>query len=120
MPAVRVPLVISRPVIPANERSAALLYLFDLLPTLGGMCGVAGPEGSEGLDLGGCVRDPTKPGREHLVFAYRDVQRAVSDARWKLIRYLQVDRTQLFDLRTIRMRRGISPTGRSMPRRSPN
>ncbi|NCX98618.1 MAG: hypothetical protein EBX35_08595 [Planctomycetia bacterium] len=69
------------PGIPANERSEALLYLFDLLPTLGGMCGVAGPEGSEGLDLGGCVRDPRKPGRERLVFAYRDVQRAVADPK---------------------------------------
>ena len=33
-----------------------------------------------------------------MVFAYRQVQRAVSDTRWKLIRYPQVDRTQLFDL----------------------
>ena len=97
--AVRVPLVISGPGIPVNERSESLLYLFDLLPTLGGMCGVAGPEGSEGHDLGGCVRDPTKPGRDSLMFAYRDVQRAVADARWKLIRYPKVDRTQLFDLR---------------------
>jgi arylsulfatase A-like enzyme len=96
---VRVPLLISGPGIPSNERSEALLYLFDLLPTLGGMCGVAGPEGSEGLNLEGCVREPTKPGRDSLMFAYRDVQRAVCDARWKLIRYPQVDRTQLFDLR---------------------
>jgi arylsulfatase A-like enzyme len=32
------------------------------------------------------------------MFAYRDVQRALRDERWKLIRYPQVDRTQLFDL----------------------
>ena len=32
------------------------------------------------------------------MFAYRDVQRAVRDERWKLIRYPQIDRTQLFDL----------------------
>ena len=32
------------------------------------------------------------------MFAYRNVQRAFTDGRWKLIRYPQVDRTQLFDL----------------------
>ena len=34
------------------------------------------------------------------MFAYRNVQRAVCDERWKLIRYPQVDKTQLFDLQT--------------------
>jgi arylsulfatase A-like enzyme len=34
------------------------------------------------------------------MFAYRSVQRAVRDDRWKLIRYPQVDKTQLFDLQT--------------------
>jgi len=33
------------------------------------------------------------------MFAYRNVQRAIRDGRWKLIRYPQVDRTQLFDLK---------------------
>jgi arylsulfatase A-like enzyme len=33
-----------------------------------------------------------------LLFAYRNVQRAVRDDRWKLIRCPQVDRTQPFDL----------------------
>ena len=32
------------------------------------------------------------------MFGYRNVQRAVRDDRWKLIRYPLVDRTQLFDL----------------------
>jgi arylsulfatase A-like enzyme len=32
------------------------------------------------------------------MLAYRDVQRAVRDQRWKLIRYPQVNVTQLFDL----------------------
>ena len=33
------------------------------------------------------------------MFAYRKVQRALRDDRWKLIRYPEVDRTQLFDLK---------------------
>ena len=36
--------------------------------------------------------------RDTLFLAYRDVQRAVRDGRWKLIRYPQIDKTQLFDL----------------------
>jgi arylsulfatase A-like enzyme len=33
-----------------------------------------------------------------MMFAYRHVQRAVRDERWKLIRYPVVNKTQLFDL----------------------
>jgi arylsulfatase A-like enzyme len=36
--------------------------------------------------------------RDTLFLSYRDVQRAVRDSRWKLIRYPQVNVTQLFDL----------------------
>jgi arylsulfatase A-like enzyme len=34
------------------------------------------------------------------MFAYKDVQRAFTDGRWKLIRYPEVDQTQLFDLQS--------------------
>jgi len=97
--ALRVPLVIGGPGLPEGKRSDALVYLYDLLPTLGGLCGVPGPAGSEGIDFAGSVRDPAQPARRTQVFAYRGVQRAICDDRWKLIRYPQVDRTQLFDLR---------------------
>jgi hypothetical protein len=33
-----------------------------------------------------------------MFFAYRSVQRAVRDDRWKLIRYPAIHKTQLFDL----------------------
>jgi arylsulfatase A-like enzyme len=97
---VRVPLVISGPGIPANQRSDAMCYLFDLLPTLGKLCGVAAPVSSEGIAFQAVLADPKKPGRDTMLFAYKDVQRAVCDARWKLIRYPQVDKSQLFDLQT--------------------
>ncbi len=95
---VRVPLLISGPGIPAGQRTDAMCYLFDVLPTLGKLCGVSGPSTSDGIEFSATLRDPAKPARPHLIFAYRNVQRAVCDARWKLIRYPQVDRTQLFDL----------------------
>ena len=37
--------------------------------------------------------------RPTLFCAYRDVQRMVRDERWKLIRYPQINRSQLFDLK---------------------
>lgn len=95
---VRVPLIVAGPGIPAGRRTAAMCYLFDLMPTLGALCGVPAPATSEGRDLSAVLRDPSRAGREALMFAYRDVQRGVRDERWKLIRYPQVDRTQLFDL----------------------
>lgn len=54
---------------------------------------------SEGLDLSATLRNPATPARTSLMFAYRKVQRALRDERYKLIRYPLVDRTQLFDLR---------------------
>lgn len=95
---VRVPLIVSGPGIAEGKRTDAMCYLFDLLPTLGKMCGVSGPSTSEGIDLRETLKDPAKPARSELMFAYRNLQRAVRDDRWKLIRYPQIDRTQLFDL----------------------
>jgi arylsulfatase A-like enzyme len=94
----RVPLVVTGPGIPANQTTDAMCYLFDVMPTLGALCGVAAPSTSEGIDLTRTLRQPATPARPALMFAYRNVQRALRDERWKLIRYPQVDRTQLFDL----------------------
>ena len=95
---VRVPLIICGPGIPAGQRTEAMCYLFDVLPTLGKICGVAAPKSSEGIAFEATLKNPATPARPHLMFAYRNVQRAVCDERWKLIRYPVVDRTQLFDL----------------------
>jgi arylsulfatase A-like enzyme len=96
----RVPLIISGPGIPAGKRTEAMCYLFDVLPTLGKLCGVPPPKTSEGIEFSASLRDPTTPARAQMMFAYRNVQRAVRDERYKLIRYPLVDKTQLFDLQT--------------------
>ena len=96
----RVPLVIAGPGLPENAVTDAMCYLFDVMPTLGALCGVPGPKTSAGIDLTETLRHPAKPARTTLLFAYRSVQRAFRDDRWKLIRYPHVDRTQLFDLKT--------------------
>ena len=94
----RVPLVIAGPGVPKDQRTDALCYLFDVLPTLGKVCGVAGPKTSEGREFTRLFALPASAHRAQLLFGYKNVQRALSDGRWKLIRYPQVDRTQLFDL----------------------
>ena len=95
---IRVPLIVSGPGIPAGQRTDAMCYLFDVLPTLGKICQVAAPKTSEGVEFAATLRDPAKPARKEMMFAYRHVQRAVRDERWKLIRYPVVNKTQLFDL----------------------
>ncbi len=96
--AMRVPLIIAGPGIPADRRTQAMCYLFDVFPTLGRRCGVAAPATSEGLDLGPVLADPALPARDAILLGYRTVQRAIRQGDWKLIRYPLVDRTQLFDL----------------------
>ena len=94
----RVPLIVAGPGIPADRRTEAMCYLYDVLPTMGALCGVKGPATSEGIDLTPTLHNPATPARATMMFAFRDIQRAYRDDRWKLIRYPQVDRTQLFDL----------------------
>lgn len=94
----RVPLIIGGPGLSRDRRTDAMCYLFDVMPTLGALCGVPGPKSSEGIDLRETLRDPDHAARTELVFGYRQIQRGIRDERWKLIRYPEVNRTQLFDL----------------------
>ncbi len=95
---IRVPLIIAGPGIPANKSTDAMCYLFDVLPTLGARCKVPAPPKSEGLDLSATLRDPAHPAREQMLFAYRNVQRAIVTRDWKLIGYPQANRIQLYHL----------------------
>ena len=93
-----VPCVIAGPGIP-QARSDALVYLMDLFPTCTDFAGAPLPAGIEGRSLAPVIRGEVSGVRDVLYTAYRDVQRSVRDARWKLIRYPLVDQTQLFDLK---------------------
>jgi arylsulfatase A-like enzyme len=96
----RVPLIVAGPGIAADKRSEALCYLFDVLPTLGKLCGVTAPSGSNGSEFTAVLKNPSQPARPFLMFGYKTIQKALNDGRWKLIRYPHVDRTQLFDLQS--------------------
>lgn len=92
-----VPLIVAGPGVP-HGRSDALVYLFDLYTTFCDFAGVAPPPDAEGESLRAHFAGQPARGRAVLFTAYLDSQRAIRDQRWKLIRYPQIDRTQLFDL----------------------
>lgn len=93
------PLIFAGPGIPQGE-SPALCYLLDLFPTICDLAGAPVPGGLDGKSLKPVIDGKAAGVRETLFLAYREVQRAVRDARYKLIRYPQVNVTQLFDLQS--------------------
>ncbi|HWB04639.1 MAG TPA: sulfatase-like hydrolase/transferase [Verrucomicrobiales bacterium] len=96
----KVPLIFAGPDIPAGQRRDALCYLIDVYPTLAELTGVNSLAASEGISLAGIISGKTASIRSHILTGYRNVQRALTDGRWKLIRYPQVNVTQLFDLQS--------------------
>ena len=93
----RVPLVFAGSGI-KHGSSEALVYLLDLLPTICDLAGAKSPANIDGQSLAPILRGEKATVRSSLGTAYRDVQRTIRDDRWKLIRYPQINRTQLFDL----------------------
>ncbi|HEY2416222.1 MAG TPA: sulfatase-like hydrolase/transferase [Pirellulaceae bacterium] len=91
------PLIFAGPGIPHGE-SKALVYLLDIFPTVCDLVGTEIPSGLDGKSLKPIIEGKQSSVRDTLFLAYREVQRAVRDDRYKLIRYPQVNVTQLFDL----------------------
>ena len=94
-----VPLIISGPGIPKGQTSKALVYLYDLFPTLTQYLHVPTPEGIDGLSLLKVIQQKEPQVRSSLYTAYRNTIRAVRDEEWKLIHYPQIDYTQLYHLK---------------------
>jgi arylsulfatase A-like enzyme len=95
--AMKSPLVFAGPGIPSGK-SEALVYLLDIYPTVCELAGAAVPPGIDGRSFRPVLAGKAPRVREELFFSYMSVQRALRDERWKLIRYPQVNVTQLFDL----------------------
>ncbi|MBI4661614.1 MAG: sulfatase-like hydrolase/transferase [Verrucomicrobia bacterium] len=93
----KAPLFFTGPGIPKG-RSEALAYLFDIFPTVCDWVGAPIPAGLDGLSLKPIIEGRGRGVRDTLFLSYREVQRAIRDDRWKLIRYPRINKTQLFDL----------------------
>lgn len=93
----RSPLVFAGPGI-TPARSPALVHLHDIFPTVCDLVEATAPTEIDGRSFADVVRGKSRTARSELMLAYRKTQRAIRDDRWKLIRYPEVDVTQLFDL----------------------
>jgi len=96
---VKPPLIFAGPGIPHGQ-SDALVYLYDLFPTICDLAGTETPSVVEGRSLLPVVMGGQTRVRDWLFGAYKNCQRMVRDERWKLIEYNVggARNTQLFDL----------------------
>lgn len=94
------PLIVHGRGVPHGGSSKAFAYLLDIFPTVCEMAGVEPPAGVEGRSLYPIVAGRQTSVRDTIFTAYKDVQRAVRDERWKLLVYPKVGRSQLFDLQS--------------------
>ncbi len=83
----RVPLLVRGPGIRAGVRSDALVYLFDLFPSLCDYFGFPKPDSVEGKSFSGVLTGQQQETRSSIFAAYNDVQRTLESEGWKLIAY---------------------------------
>ncbi|MFP6596164.1 MAG: sulfatase-like hydrolase/transferase, partial [Candidatus Hydrogenedentota bacterium] len=93
------PLIFAGPGIPKGKSSSALTYLYDIFPTVFDYIGIPLTESVDGTSLKPIWSNRRKTVRDSIFLAYEDLQRALVEDRWKLIRYPKIDHTQLFDLK---------------------
>lgn len=94
----KVPVIIRGPGVPQNQVEDALVYLYDLYPTLAELAGLSKPSDIDGTSLVPVLDGSKDQVRSSLFTAYRNTVRAVRDDQWKLIRYPERDHNQLFNL----------------------
>jgi arylsulfatase A-like enzyme len=94
----KVPMIVTGPGIPKSKVSDALVYLYDVFPTLCMLSGFETPEGIDGKDLTAVISGKAEGVRAVLYTVYRNTVRAVRTMDWKLILYPERDYTQLFNL----------------------
>lgn len=94
----KVPLLVSGPGVPRG-RSDAFMYLYDVYPTVCDLVGAPAPQGIDGKSLAPVIRGKAESVREAVLLAYRACQRSARRGDWKVIRYPQINRSQLFNLK---------------------
>ncbi|OYW19902.1 MAG: hypothetical protein B7Z52_02950 [Burkholderiales bacterium 12-64-5] len=97
---IRSPLILCGPGLPKNARSAALVNLNDLFPTLCELSGTAIPPSVQSKSLVPLLRHQAERVHEFVTGAFTDTQRMICDERWKLVLYPKAGREQLYDLKS--------------------
>ncbi len=94
-----VPLVFAGPGIPKGE-THSFAYLYDIFPTVCALTQTPVPARVDGKNLLPIMTGKASKVRDYAFTWYKNIQRAVRTDAWKLIRYPQIGKTQLFDLMT--------------------
>ena len=94
------PLIFAGPGIPKGNSTQAFSYLLDIFPTVCSLTGIQTPTGVEGKNLQPIWEGKVASVRGSVFLSFAKIQRSVRDERWKLIRYPQINHTQLFDLKS--------------------
>lgn len=98
---INVPLVVVGPGIEAGSKTDAQVYLRELYPTTCELAGIEIPESVTATSFAPVLRGETETHHEVIYGYFTDTQRMIRTGDgWKLVRYPQVDRWQLFDLDT--------------------
>jgi arylsulfatase A-like enzyme len=96
--AMKSPLIFTGPGIRPGETNS-FVYLYDIFPTVCDLLGIATPAPLDGRSFANVLTGKADTARDTIFLTFMEVQRAVRQGDWKLIRYPQVNVTQLFNLR---------------------
>ena len=94
----KVPVIFAGPGVPQGKASDAFAYHFDIYPTICDLTGAKAPQDIDGKDLVPVMQGKAEGVRDTIFLGYKGFQRSVRRGQWKLIRYPEVNKTQLFDL----------------------
>ena len=94
---IRVPLLVAGPGVPAGGTSDTPVYLQDIMPTTLELANIDVPDHVGFRSLLPHIRSEGR-GRESILFAYTDRQRAIVRGGWKLILYPQGSVVRLYHL----------------------
>ena len=94
------PLIIRGPDINAGQTSQSFTYVHDLYATVCDFAGIKQPVGIDSLSLTGVINGEVEKVRDSIFLPFQDNQRSVSDGRWKLHIYPQINHRLLFDLKS--------------------
>ncbi|NIA29591.1 MAG: sulfatase-like hydrolase/transferase [Actinobacteria bacterium] len=92
------PLIFSGSNIPKNKYSHAFTYLLDVFPTVLNFAGIQPAADIDGQNLQPVWEGKKSGVRDAVFLAFGKGQRAIHKCPWKLIRYPQINYTQLFNL----------------------
>jgi len=94
------PLILSGPGVPKGKSSHAFTYIHDLYSTLCETAKVQLPPKVDGKSLLPILQGKSEKVRDSLFLPFQDNQRSVSDGKWKLHVYPQINHRLLFNLST--------------------